>query len=100
MVINPLTLQSEAESRSRRAWMFSPSRLRISHAAHLITPAHLAIDRAQEQARRGDAICTTGRGIGPAYTDKTARRGLRAPVIFFTPQEFRFALWNTCAAPA
>lgn len=91
MVINPLTLQSEAESLQQAGVDVSPSRLRISHAAHLITPAHLAIDRAQEQARRGDAIGTTGRGIGPAYTDKTARRGLRAGDILH-PQEFRFAL--------
>jgi adenylosuccinate synthase len=43
----------------------------------LITPAHQAIDKAQETARGKDNIGTTGRGIGPAYTDKAARSGLR-----------------------
>ncbi len=52
-------------------------RLRISPACPLILPYHVALDQARE-ARRGDArIGTTGRGIGPAYEDKVARRGLR-----------------------
>lgn len=52
-------------------------RLRISPACPLILPYHVALDQARE-SRRGDAkIGTTGRGIGPAYEDKVARRGLR-----------------------
>ncbi len=52
-------------------------RLRISAACPLILPYHVALDQARE-AKRGDAkIGTTGRGIGPAYEDKAARRGLR-----------------------
>jgi adenylosuccinate synthase len=52
-------------------------RLRISPACPLILPYHVALDQARE-ARRGDAkIGTTGRGIGPAYEDKVARRGVR-----------------------
>jgi len=51
--------------------------LRISHAAHLITPAQRALDRAQEKQRGAGSIGTTGRGIGPAYTDKATRSGLR-----------------------
>ena len=52
-------------------------RLKISPACPLILPYHVALDQARE-ARRGDAkIGTTGRGIGPAYEDKAARRGLR-----------------------
>jgi adenylosuccinate synthase len=52
-------------------------RLRISPACPLILPYHIALDQARE-AKRGDAkIGTTGRGIGPAYEDKAARRGLR-----------------------
>ncbi|MFV0477857.1 MAG: adenylosuccinate synthase [Parahaliea sp.] len=52
-------------------------RLRISPACPLILPYHVALDQARE-ARRGEAkIGTTGRGIGPAYEDKVARRGLR-----------------------
>lgn len=52
-------------------------RLRISGACALIFPGHIALDIAREQARGKDKIGTTGRGIGPAYEDKIARRGLR-----------------------
>ncbi|MEW6038100.1 MAG: adenylosuccinate synthase [Pseudomonadota bacterium] len=53
-------------------------RLIISEACALILPVHVALDNAREAARGGKAIGTTGRGIGPAYEDKVARRGLRA----------------------
>jgi len=56
-------------------------RLKISHNAHLIMPYHKAIEAAQEEERASasddDEIGTTGRGIGPAYTDKFARTGIR-----------------------
>ena len=54
------------------------NRLRISEACSLILPIHVAIDQAREIHRGYNAIGTTGRGIGPAYEDKIARRGLRA----------------------
>ncbi|OAI15041.1 adenylosuccinate synthase [Methylomonas lenta] len=54
------------------------NRLKISEACALILPVHVAIDQAREIARGAKAIGTTGRGIGPAYEDKVARRGLRA----------------------
>ena len=54
------------------------NRLKISEACALILPVHIAIDQAREIARGSKAIGTTGRGIGPAYEDKVARRGLRA----------------------
>ena len=53
------------------------SRLRLSGACPLILPYHVALDQARELARGKQAIGTTGRGIGPAYEDKAARRGLR-----------------------
>ncbi len=53
-------------------------RLQISEACALILPIHVAIDQAREKARGSKAIGTTGRGIGPSYEDKVARRGLRA----------------------
>ena len=53
-------------------------RLKISEACALILPIHTAVDKAREAARGKKAIGTTGRGIGPAYEDKAARRGLRA----------------------
>lgn len=54
------------------------SRLLISEACALILPIHVAIDQAREAAKGAKAIGTTGRGIGPAYEDKIARRGIRA----------------------
>ncbi len=52
-------------------------RLRLSPACPLILPCHVALDQAREVARGNAKIGTTGRGIGPAYEDKVARRGLR-----------------------
>ncbi|MEM8563942.1 MAG: adenylosuccinate synthase, partial [Pseudomonadota bacterium] len=52
-------------------------RLKISAACPLILPYHVALDQAREAKRGGQKIGTTGRGIGPAYEDKVARRGLR-----------------------
>ena len=57
-------------------------RLRISPACPLILPHHEALDIAREKARGKDAIGTTGRGIGPAYEDKVARRGIRLGDLF------------------
>ncbi len=54
------------------------NRLKVSESCALILPVHVAIDKAREIARGNKAIGTTGRGIGPAYEDKVARRGLRA----------------------
>lgn len=77
MVVNPATFFAEMEALRAAGVSIGPERLQISFAAHLITPAHRALDRAQEQARGSGQIGTTGRGIGPAYTDRAARRGLR-----------------------
>ncbi len=57
-------------------------RLKISESCSIILPYHQALDQAREQARGGDAIGTTGRGIGPAYEDKIARRGIRFGDLF------------------
>ena len=78
MVINPRTLLDEMSSLRGAGVSIAPQRLHISPAAHLITPAHRALDKALENARGKDGqLGTTGRGIGPAYTDKATRRGLR-----------------------
>jgi adenylosuccinate synthase len=77
MVINPKSMLDEMEMLIAAGVEVDPKRLRISHAAHLITPAHQALDKAMEVARGKGNIGTTGRGIGPAYTDKASRRGLR-----------------------
>jgi adenylosuccinate synthase len=77
LVVNPQVLLSEMETLQKAGVVINPERLQVSLAAHLITPAHLALDAALEQARGEEKIGTTLRGIGPAYTDKVARRGLR-----------------------
>ncbi|MEK6297401.1 MAG: adenylosuccinate synthetase, partial [Paraburkholderia tropica] len=62
-------------------------RLFISEATTLILPYHIAIDQAREAKRGAAKIGTTGRGIGPAYEDKVARRGLRVQDLF-EPETF------------
>ena len=57
-------------------------RLKLSPACPLILPCHVALDLARENARGAARIGTTGRGIGPAYEDKVARRGLRLADLF------------------
>ena len=78
MVINPVNLLAEMDGLRARGVDLSPERFLISSRAHIITPAHIALDRASEQALGEQAIGTTLRGIGPAYLDKTGRRGIRA----------------------
>lgn len=77
MVVNPQSLLDEIDGLRQAGIPVSPERLRISPGAHIVTPAHQALDRALEASRGKEAIGTTGRGIGPAYTDKVARSGLR-----------------------
>ena len=57
-------------------------RLRLSASCPLILPVHVALDQAREAARGNKKIGTTGRGIGPAYEDKVARRGLRLGDVY------------------
>jgi adenylosuccinate synthase len=66
-------------------------RLRVSAACPLILSSHAALDRAREQASGAAAIGTTGRGIGPAYEDKVARRALRVADLF-KPEALRAKL--------
>ena len=66
-------------------------RLRLSPACPLILPYHVALDQARELARGEAKIGTTGRGIGPAYEDKVARRGLRLGDLY-NPERFAIKL--------
>ena len=61
-------------------------RLRISPACPLILPYHVAVDKAREKSLGDQKIGTTGRGIGPAYEDKVARRGVRLGDLFYWQQ--------------
>lgn len=77
VVINPDILLREIKMLEEAGVEISPKRLQLSYAAHLITAAHLALDEAQERARGKSKLGTTLRGIGPAYTSKISRHGLR-----------------------
>jgi adenylosuccinate synthase len=76
-VIYPETLFKEIDMLRQNGLKVDAQRLRISFAAHLITPGHRALDIAQEASRGKAQLGTTGRGIGPAYTDRSGRHGLR-----------------------
>ncbi|MCZ2115059.1 MAG: adenylosuccinate synthase [Anaerolineae bacterium] len=80
-VVNPAVLLREIDDLAARGVDVSPSRLKLSGGAHLITPGHIAMDKAHEKSRGAEAIGTTMRGIGPAYTDKARREGLRAELF-------------------
>lgn len=77
-VVNPLTVLREMTDLAKGGVHVTPMRLVIDPRAHIITPAHIALDGANERALGKDAIGTTKRGIGPAYTSKMARTGIRA----------------------
>ncbi|MDZ4766624.1 MAG: adenylosuccinate synthase [Chloroflexota bacterium] len=87
MVINPVNLVREIDELTTAGVDITPKRLWISSKAHIITPAHIALDKASEKARGKDAIGTTLRGIGPAYLDKTGRQGIRAGAML-DPEAF------------
>ncbi len=90
-VVNPAVLLREMDELTARGVDVGPARLKLSGGAHLITPTHIAMDRAHERARGREAIGTTLRGIGPAYTDKARREGLRAE-LFANPEALAEAL--------
>lgn len=78
VVLNPLKLLEEIDGLKQMGVVVTSDRLIISTRAHIISPAHIALDAARERALGDKAIGTTLRGIGPAYLDKTGRRGIRA----------------------
>ncbi len=77
VVLSPAALLAELKMLTAKGMEVSNT-LFISEACPLLLPYHVRLDQAREQARGKAAIGTTGRGIGPAYEDKVARRGLRA----------------------
>ena len=87
VVLSPVALLQEIDELVA-AGIDVPSRLKISEACPLILPYHVAVDQARE-AKQGEAkIGTTGRGIGPCYEDKVARRAIRLHDIF-APARFK-----------
>ena len=75
VVVDPDALLSELDDLTSRH--IDTSLLYVSERAHLIMPYHILLDRLEEQAKGAAAIGTTGRGVGPAYTDKISRLGIR-----------------------
>ncbi len=75
VVVNPATLIAELDALIARE--IDVGKVRVSHAAHVILPYHVAADRASEARLGRDGIGTTNRGIGPAYADRASRIGIR-----------------------
>jgi adenylosuccinate synthase len=82
VVLSPAALLKEMDQLAA-AGIKVYERLRISEACPLILPYHEAVDKAREIAKGAGKIGTTGRGIGPAYEDKVARRAIRLQDLFF-----------------
>ena len=81
VVVSPEALMQELDE-LERAGIPATRQLRISEACPLILPHHVAIDKAREAAKGEAKIGTTGRGIGPAYEDKVARRAIRMQDLY------------------
>ncbi|WP_372019675.1 adenylosuccinate synthase [Tistrella mobilis] len=77
VVVDPWALLDEIDRIGKLGVKITPDTLRIAENVCLILPLHGVVDRAREAARGGNKIGTTGRGIGPAYEDKVARRAIR-----------------------
>ncbi len=75
VVVDPAALIKELESLEKQG--ISTANLRISQRAHVIFPYHQKLDQMEEESKGNNKIGTTCRGIGPAYTDKSARAGIR-----------------------
>jgi adenylosuccinate synthase len=94
-VVDPAALVGELEN-LKRSGVEVRSRLFLSNRAHVIFPYHREVDKAAEAARGEAKIGTTSRGIGPAYEDKMARRGIRVCELL-EPECFRVKLERAIA---
>ncbi len=86
VVIDPALFRQEVEALEETGHTLT-DRLYLSKKAHLILPTHRLLDAASEKAMGNAKIGTTGRGIGPAYTDKISRHGLRVGDLFHNFEE-------------
>ncbi len=91
VVVDPGVLLGELKKLEDRGILRDPSRIRVSGRAHVILPWHTALDGAREKKAGDGKIGTTGRGIGPCYEDKVARRGVRVADLR-QPEELRVKL--------
>ena len=92
VVINPPALVAELDGLAAAG--FDAANLFISDRAHLVMPYHVLLDQLDERERGAAKLGTTSRGIGPAYVDKVARRGVRV-VDLMEPDGFRARLAAT-----
>lgn len=77
VVIDPAVFFAEIETLKKQGIEVTSDRLKVSSIAHVILPFHKMLDSKQELKRHEEKIGTTGKGIGPTYTDKVARMGVR-----------------------
>ncbi len=77
VVVDPTVFMMEIDRLKQKGYLVNDSQLVLSLDAHVIMPWHKAVDLAREHAMGAGKIGTTGRGIGPTYEDKVARRGIR-----------------------
>ncbi len=91
MVLDAALFKAEAEA-LEAAGIDLKSRLLISKKAHLILPTHRLMDSALEASKGSNKVGTTGRGIGPTYTDKVARTGVRVGDLLRPDFEERYAV--------
>jgi len=86
VVLDPALFKAEVEALEESGHPLT-DRLKISKKAHLILPTHRLLDAAYESAKGCDKIGTTGKGIGPTYTDKVSRNGVRVGDILHNFEE-------------
>lgn len=91
VVLDPVLFKQEAEE-LEKSGVDLRSILKISKKAHIIAPTHRLLDAANEKAKGGKKIGTTGKGIGPTYTDKISRNGLRLGDVYHNFDEKYAAL--------
>ena len=92
VVINPPALVDELDELKRAG--FDCENLLLSDRAHVVMPYHVLFDQLEERERGAAKLGTTSRGIGPAYVDKVARRGIRV-IDLMEPEQFRTRLAET-----
>ena len=91
VVLDPEVFLGEIERLKSRGVKVGPENLRVSERTQVIMPYHQRLDKAREKAKGAAKIGTTGRGIGPCYEDKVARRGIRLADLV-NPELFRAKL--------
>ena len=82
VVLDPIVLFEEIDTLLKQGIQVTPENFKISSIAHVILSYHKQLDNQQEAKRHQEKIGTTGKGIGPAYTDKVSRIGMRVQDLF------------------